>query len=860
MTSPKPYGLHVISGVLTDKDIDRITSVIHRFLSFKDAAQLENLKQVYDLPDGGYFIVQDMGGLFRVLADKQQPEKFRFAHDGLVKNYIPMFFSGVVERATLREGEKVIIKVTEICRRRLQRLVEYTVPKDLALQRFTIDQSPDFPEFIPQTESIVQRTQFYAHNPGWYSGTMAKAIQLIGGYGIQDFESLPDDAIERARFSMPDELNIQLWDKYKDVRLPGYTGLPPANGHFQYDYKWTRTHAIAFDDMNRPWLLQVGAKVYAMPLPVIPLTADPDFHAYAYDELGDDEVIEALETFGALPSGEGFPKDAQTFQRWVRAGVIIEICDTAEFLSHQAFFSACGWSFNSRGDSAYNTGYRYDDKGIAEANTFKLSLQLAATEHHYGLHKVDVGNSTELNDNEKSMLSNYLAQVMAALGNEGDLPVTIKYKMRRIPQSEILNRARAFSIDPETEIDYWDNYRCAPLALHRGRVIKLYSGKLYHHAKPIVQPQIKFPEYQVGLCVSFDFSALERNVSANCDTIMYAYFDDDVLKVVKYFYHAGKFKKQIESDYEQCMTVGSWYRTETTGDSSISGHFYLTDIDDRDEISPTVAHTTIKGVDRGYDSVPFFSFDAFFSRTGTMWRNRYYTHLTKTETTRDKNIELAVLVPMYNRNCVLHGKRITQGNKTTVESLALKSVEDPYSYRYWTHDAVFAWFGSLPKERGKPYPVNGNPVWVEIEQYQPLVACSDFADNGPWVAGMPADYTWLIHPNSNEWKHQGGGGPPKVNAYSKTVTTPVEQNGDLKWIVNDQVITISNKVPDSRYFLPSPDEYGFGMSRAGSKVFLGQTKYANISETNDAGFWKYTGYSNLVNHSRAYHFIGVINE
>lgn len=60
MASPISYGLHVKSGELTDKDTDRILSVIHRFLTYKEAAQLENLKQVYDLPDGGYFIVQHL--------------------------------------------------------------------------------------------------------------------------------------------------------------------------------------------------------------------------------------------------------------------------------------------------------------------------------------------------------------------------------------------------------------------------------------------------------------------------------------------------------------------------------------------------------------------------------------------------------------------------------------------------------------------------------------------------------------------------------------------------------------------------------------------------------------------------------
>lgn len=857
MTGPIPYGLHVISGELTDNDTDRIVSEIHRFLTYKEAAQLENLKQVYDLPDGGYFIIQHVGGLFRIIADKQEPEKFKFINDGLVKTFIPMFFSGVVEKATVREGEKVKIKLTEQCCRRLGLQLDRNIPKDIELERFTIEQSNRFPEFIDNNETKFKRTQYLAHNPGWYSGTMAKLHQFAGGYGIQDFEELPDNDIERIQMRLPDRLIALFQDKYRDVRLPGYSGLPDKRGEFQYDYKWSKTHAVAFDNENKPWLIQVTTKVYAMPLPIIPVTADSDFHEYI-EELGDPELLEVLETFGAFPSGESFPDDSEEFRQWVRAGVIIEICDTADFTSHMAMFSGCGWSFNGTGHIGYNTGWKYDHQGLIECSTFRMQLDLQATDKHYGTDKVDLAND-DLSNAQRSDISRYLSKLLSSLGVETSLARSMRYKIRHITQTDILARVSNLSDDMSSEISYWDNYVCEPIAKHKGKVIKNYTGKLYHHAKPKLQPQIKFPEFAMNMCISFDFSPAEPGVYADCDTIMYAYFDDDTLKVVKYFYTARNFAKSVDTNYEQYMTVGSWHLTETTGKSSISGNFYLTDIDDRDEVSPTVTHTTIKGVDKGYDTQPHFAFLHLGAMQGDLWRNRYFTHLSKSETIRDKNIELAILVPMFNRNCALHANRVTGGNKTNSESLDMQYVQDPYSYKYWTYDPVFAWNTPLPKQTGKPYPKNGNPVWVEIQNYAPT-AWSDFADQGPWITNMPADYGWLIHPDSNVWNYSGGGGPPKVKEYSNTATTPIEKTGNLKWVVNDLIITLSTKVPDNQYFLPSPDEYGNSMSRSGSKVFLGQTNYANISETNDAGFWKYTGFTSLVNHSRAYHFIGVINE
>lgn len=856
MHEATPYALSVEGGELTDRDRAYVQVTVSRFLNLKNTAELDSLRRYYDLPDGGHFVVQHMGGILKAIAFKNT-DITHFVRDGLVKMFIPMFFSGVIERSQVREGEKVKIKLTEQCRRRLSLQLERNIPKDIELERFTIEQPRTFSEFAMQGESIFKRTQYFAHNPGWYSGSMAKLHQFVGGYGRQDFDALPEDDVERLTFKLPEKLLIEFQDKYSDVRLPGYSGLPDKNGEFQYDYKASKTHAIAFDSANKPWLIQVGSKVHAMPLPIIPITADPKFQNYVREELGDSELIEVLDTFGAFPSGESFPQKSDEFQQWVRAGAIIELCDTADFSSHMPMFTACGWSFNNVGNAAYNTAWRYDEKGLIECSTYRLSLELQATDKHFGTDKVVLNN--ELTDSQKDTVSRYLSALLATLPVDTNLGRTIRYKLRHIAQSEIWSRTIGVTNDMSREIDYWDSYVSPPIAQHNAKVIKLYSGKLYHHAKPSAQPQIKFPEFITGMCLSFDFTPAEKGVSADCDTIMYAYFDDDNLKVVKYFYTTKSFKRETESDFEECMTVGSWYSNEYVGQSTISGHFYLTDIDDRDETSVSTVETTVKGEDKGYDSKPYFSFMHFFAMQGTMWRNRYFTHLTKTKQVNGKNINIALLIPMFNRGTVLHAQKVTGETVTERESLELLSVRDPYSYRYWTYDAVFAWNTPLEKQTGKPYPKNGNPVWVELQDYTPSM-CSDFADQGPWVQGMPVDYTWLIHPDNNEWLQSGGGGPPKVKEYGISETKQIEVVGNLKWVVLDRVVTVTGKVPDSRYFLPSPDEYGFGMSRTSSKVFLGSAEYANISESDETGFWKYTGYSSLVNHSRAYHFIGVINE
>jgi hypothetical protein len=856
MVSPKPYGLHVIGGAITDKDSQAIAAVIHRFVTFKEALELENLKKVYELPDGGFFIVQDVGGIFKVLVDKRNQNDIYLVKDGLVKMYIPMFFSGVIEKDTVREdiGEKVSIKLTEICRRRLVKAIDTDVAKTVRLARFTIDQNPKFYELVKEKMGQFKRTQFFAHNPGWYSGSMAKAVQFIGGYGRQDFNELPDEALERAQMTIPEKLLAQLLDKYKDVRLPSYDGIPPSNGQFQYEYQWAKTDAIAFDDGGNPWLIRVAAKVWAMPLPIIPITADSLFHEYVETELADQELLTILETFKAFPSGESFPDNSNDFQRWVRAGVIIEICDTLDFHSHQAMFHACGWSFDSRGMNAYNTGWRYGPTGVIEASTFKLRLNLVQSQHHYGTDKVDISN--DLSPGERDQIAAYMSRLSTELGSDAQ-GIAIRYKLRHVPQSEILNRANNFNMSGE--VSYWDTYTVNPIAQHTGTVIKLYQGKLYHHDKPKFQPQIKFPDFGSGLCVSFDFTPLEGAQPVECDTVMYIYFDNDVLKVVKYFYSGRLFEKPLESDFEECMTVGSWREFRTTGDSHIVGNFYTTELDDREEMAPNTSTTTVKGEDKGYDSKPWFNFDYPLAMTGTMWRNRYFTHLTKTESYTGKTLDIGIVIPMFNRSSLLYAKRERADLKTESESLKLLSVQDPYQYRYWTFHPYFAYRGGLEVTKGKPSPQWGNPVWVEMQQYAPS-PCSDFADNGPWVIGMPADFTWLIHPKSNEWNFGGGGGAPPVKEYSYRTSNPVDMTGFLKWEAAERVMLISDKVPQDRFFIHSPDDFGVGLARTSSKVFLGDREYVNISETNAEGVWKYMGACTLVDHKRAYHFIGVIHE
>lgn len=852
----------------TDDDAAFIEAMARRLTNLKTLSGLSSLRMVKTLPDGGYVIAQDMGGVFRCIThkpDSVEPE--RPAFDGVAQGYVPMLFSGVIENAVVKPGRGVELRITEQTRRRvagylgdegIESIELRNIPDRVELQRFVIDYNTQVSEFKPKIDTPLTFTQYAQQRPTWYSGAMAEVMQIVGGYGRQDFDNLPSGPFEQARFPIPANVMEQISIEIGNVRLPGYTGIPNEKGQFQYDYKFSNTHAVAFDDQNKPWLIQVSANgVYAMPFPLVPATTTKAFKQYIED-IGDTEIQKILERFGGMPSGETFPSSTEDFEAWRRAGVIIRICDTADFYDHIAYSTACGWTFNSTGRQAYNTCYDYyDDEGLGYGLAYKLSLTLGHSDNDGKLPQsfhVD-------GDTQRNKLNSYLSGLYQLMGTQNSAKhLAIKYKIRRVDVEQILERA---TYDPdERELEYWDALELDPIATHSGSVIEFGRGYLYHGAKFLYQPQIKFPEPFMGGCVSHNFLPLANGLGKSsyprCDTIMFCYFAGDDLKVVKYFRDDREYDRETEDNFDECMTVGSWEKTEYLTSTSLLGHFYTSDIDERQAIDPNTTYTRITGRDLGYDSKPYFKFDAPFWKPGTLWRNRYFARETEETTTEGHAMSVAICIPYLNRNAAIHAKEESVTGVQRSESGKRIAVKDPTTYRFWTYDKLMHWAGGLEVQNGRPYPVDANPVWVEIENYNPYT-CSDFADQGSWIPGLPADYAWLIHPEAGVYMMNGGGGAPPYKAYYRSEQEEGSESGRLDYSVYSYPRLVHKDVPDSWYFYGSPDEYGMVFYRDGCRVTFGDSDYANLSEDVD-GKRKFWGNTQLVDHQSAYHFIGVINE
>lgn len=860
MHQPRPHGKFGQEDATRD-DLAFAESLMRHVTNIKQTAGLDSFKMVRALPDGGMVVALDMGGIVKTIIRKPKPEVVEDDELAEVSADVPMLFSGIVERTILRGGEKPVVNLTTQTTKRLggygakKKKPEetYSTASRQELERFNIPYGPRFSEFEPKP-GAAKHTQYAQLRATWYSGAMAQVVQVVSGYGKSKFDTKPSNPTELAKMVIPEAVRQEIGKELEGVSLPGYTGVPPVSGQIQYDYKFYDSHAVVFGEDNKPWLVQISnlvGGVYAMPLPLVPATTTKAFKKWI-KKVGDTEIQWILDTFGGMPSGEPFPRGKQ-MQAWKRAGVVIKVCDMGDFYTHSMYSSSCGWSFNKRGTEGCATCYDYEENGVAYGLTYTMNISIGKMLFN-GKRRDDWKN---LDTHDLRRLMGYVSQVLAAAGGNRDEIGALRFKLRNTPASQLVTRSK-FASNMKAEAEYWIDHESERIASVSGSVTQTGRGWLHSKLPAMYQPQIKFPEPLLGACLSFNFAPLMhgRQEDPKCDTTMFAYYSGDTLKTVKYFKDPSKSKKLPEDGFTDCMTVGSWEKKEFIGDAGLQGNFYTTDADDRRMTAEQERTTTIVGKDLGYDTQPHFAFDNFFSVPGSLWRHRYFSHDTTTHTATGKSLGIGLCVPYLCRDALLYATKDVTLSATTSKALTLGSVTDPYSYRFWTYDFIHAWWGGLPVMNARPWPKDGNPVWVEMEEYAPG-GCSDFADNGPWIPNLPADYTWLIHPNKNEWKHSGGGGPPSFKgSSSSTEAKNVDKRtlsfsfGDLRKILDDA---------DSGYFLASPTDNGFYFSRGATRICAGESVYQNVSEKVN-GKNAYSGYTRLADHQSSHCFIGVINE
>lgn len=853
MHEAKPHGLFVHGSDLTMNDLNFIEHYSKIVTNIWATSKLESIKYTRELPDGGFVIIQNVGDIFRTIAFKPEISIPEVVNDGVAKYDIPMLFSGVIDRGIAYDGHGIDIKLTNECALRLGNYLN-AVAKNVNLQRFRCEYNVlNKAMFVPQLLQFIDPnkvlyTQYDKLKATWYSGALAEAVQIVGGFGRQDFENLPEDIVEQSKFSIPypvmEKIKLELPE---ETRLPAYNGIPDREGQIRYNFTFNKTHLISFDELHKPWLVQVGSDgVWVMPLPVIPATTTMAFHEYV-QEVGDSELSKIIERFGAIPSGEVFPEGAD-FHRWVRAGVIIKVCDVLDFYQHSPYSSVCGWSCNSSGTNLINTCFDYEND-LCYGYTYQIRLKLSAADNQ-GLQFAR--NLSHLTPSQAQRIARYLSELFEALPDDTDpLTVSIKYKMRRVSIEDISLR---LGNEGSHDVEYWDNFICNPIAVHQGNSSCSNKGNLYGG------PRFKLPEPFLEGCINQSFEPRKpKTVYPKSDTIMFAYYINDDLKVIKNFYDDRKFIKEVEGNFDDLMIVGSWEQTEYIGWTGFAGNTYSTDFDHRQEIAPTEKYTKIEGTDKGYGK-PLAVYYAFFWTDGELRRTRHYTHKVNINTKSAKHIEEAFIVPFFNRNAAIYVENETGESEIKEESVKMYGIQDPNQYRFWTFDESWHSFNNSVKRTGKPFPVDSSPVWAEIHYYRHDGERSDFADEGDWIGGLPADVTRLVNPPNGVTLNSYGGDAPTVEEYSESHTETSKTKYAMHLSLLNTPRKIHERAHNSHYYTNSPDAWGNVVFEDACKVVFGNASYANISVKDEQDRRYNFGHSTLVNHTVNHTFIGVINE
>lgn len=862
MHQGRPYGLHVIGGKLTDRDQAFVSVTVKRFSNLKDLSSVDSSRMVYDLPDGGYIVVQDMGGMFRIIAHKHTPEQ-RPKLEGLAIDYIPMLFSGIVEQQAGLESKGVPLKVSETTRRRLN---DYDPEKGLAsknltLKRFLIKYSPKFRYFEPTYSGGYIYTQYHKLRPTWYSGAISEIVQIVGGYGSQDFSELPDSPLERKRFKLPRQTLDSAREHIANQRLPAYDGVPDDKGQHQYDYRHGQCNNVSFDNTGSPWLLQINSSgVYAMPLPIIPATTSPAFRSYIQD-VSDDEILHILDRFGGMPSGENFLTGAD-FQAWYRAGVIIKVCDTSDFYNHSAFYTACGWSFNSMGTEGFNTGWSFDDQGLRHAYGYKIKLDLGGA-----INNGWVKNSRDFSDENQELVQRYISTLFRMITGSEHRERAIRYKVMNAPADLLIAQAKSGSYS----VSYWENLIAEPIAKHVGSVTQVSKGAMYWGLpSPKSFGALKFPEFTGQGCASFDMTMPEyKGDTVTCDTVVFGCYVNDQLKVIKYFIDNRRFQQTTESNFEKVMIVGQWQETTTNATSGLMGYFYTTDFDDRREASESTTQTKITGEDLGFGN-PRYHTPPVTQKWGSLSRSRYYSYRTETTSVSGDRLSVAVCVPALARDAMLYAFTEASESSSYRDKMERRSVGDPTTYGVWTYDPAFYWSGRWGV--GEPKPTEGEYVYVNYGDYQPT-EYSWFADSGEWYGvpdGSYKDVSGILakHTDRNSEHVIGGvivgGEAPRLDTYNTLTTKGRTTTGRVSISITIKGAgNVHNKIPEDWYFYFSPVESGGSLTyfyRDATWITSGESKYASTSEKKANGLRAYWGSTKLADHKSAHCFIGVINE
>lgn len=872
MHQAKPSGISASAGFSpSDEEVAEAITWFRRTSNLRETAGVDSLKLCRTLTSGAMAITYEVAGLNKIHIigpDMRPPPPPPPEFDGIAKFTIPMWYCGHAPGSAADEGAGLPVILTETTRRRM---VGYDDEKGLPaatqiLHEFVVEYGRRVNEFAPRLPAPGKvHTHFGNQHPTWYTGGMPAALQIARGFGKQRFTvagkeykaktlTIPEKVVVKAR----KELGV-------NTRLPGYNGVPPENGVLEYDYKFLNTDTVGFDRQSRPWLVKVSsgaafpAGVWAMPLPMIPMTTTQAFREWV-DEKGDSEILAALDKFGGLPSGEDWPRD---FHGWRRAGVIIKVCDTADYFSHTPYTTPCGFAFNSRATEGFATCSEHVEGGINLGHSYKIKLSLVPSDNH-GLLPTEFHQDSEEDQRKlNGILSSLYRKVKEDESFQNGLrdKNALFYKVRRAGVEKV------FSL--KDNLEAWVDLELDPIASHHGSVARVGTGNLVSWTGGVLNgilPEAKLPEAIAGDVGVWSLSGFtdrrdeaEGTKYPECDTVIYGYYDDkDQLKTLKYYRAADKDKKEDKGEEPpDCMLVGDFAWKGPATDKYVLGTVYTSDEDDRREVGENYTSYKMHGEFLYTSPWVVIGSGSMFDGYVKAFRHHYYSYDYSEVTYERHFLNTGVAVPYGQRSGYVYH---TQEADRTASSVREKDwtgpIGDAASYEYH-YNAISVWWNP---ETDSPKRV----IFIAAHPNGQPPECATEASAGNWAPSTD-EVKGVIDSSTGGWEGRwwGYGGmtstraifPPKWHGTRETKLGELENEKSKTLFYDGQIKRGLGDTPIPNYLTVSPDENGVAFALWGVKNAAGDSQHAFISE----GMNHY-GRSSLVRDKQVPRFFGVINE
>lgn len=694
------YGIHYLT-IEGDKNeglkyLGRAQIVVDRLQRRLELGGLSSGSDWERLSDDAYMYARVAMGVnaVRIVVPSLAPELIKVIPEDVGP---PDWLSGVVTPGQLKDGVALSYWPTQESQRKFKLSAGLQPSARLAVKgdsEITTVQDTEFRQF----------TQHAGVKPTMYSGLMRGVVQLLLGYGVK-VGGIYQDRTWKVDLGKLPEVEIPLSEYEKRVVKDGYRVL--------YDYRPFRTHGVIRGPDGTMWLLEISATrgVVAMQLPLHKDSVTEDF-AREIEKRGDAEAQYVLDMLGGFPTGESLPQGGN-FSALERSGRIVRMAEQSDLsgpFKLSFYGSALGWSINDAGTEAHYTGYEYEN-GYQYGEHWQINLSIGAL--------AAIKPPDRADD---------VRRHVAGRG-QGDTYIINLEKVDRITneQAESLLAMRG-----DEAYDSLDKMQAQSVAIGKASVGRASRGDLYWPTlRAATQYKVWEPMLEGGAIMTHDMRAMREHVGdppMTCDTTVLAFFVGNELKTGKFFYDRRTTEAESESDFEDCMYIGSWTQTLRFGNISTTPGFYMDDMDERLEVPDSESTTEITGQDLGYSQVAI-SDHLDDIRIADFWRVKRFKMRTETRTNKSINLASALIVPGFARDACYMATRTTKTEGAHSIAYGYKHLRDPNWAQTWRAIISTAgWSVDLIPECG-----NKDKRRVRFIIYD-QTACSDYADSGQWLA------------------------------------------------------------------------------------------------------------------------------